>query len=155
MPEIKEVYCDKCGIKLPPGWGGMFYVTSSLGERYICPHPGEFEYVAQILNFSDDDRKLYDNFFLNIFKKPKWWWSASKKEHQMRIKEAFDKRTGFLSDCICETCLEVTSLDLDKDKRQCPKCGSKKVMSVIELRGKSCFRCVSGMFVEHDTDIVT
>ena len=54
-------------------------------------------------------------------------------------------RTGFASDCICRQCLIQTELDLKRDRRTCPSCGSGDVRSVHELIGKPCPRCEVGI----------
>lgn len=148
MPRIKEIRCDNCSLSLPSGWGGRFYVSTSIGERIICPHPGEFEFVAQILGLSTDER----NDFLA---EPKWHWSGSRKERRKRIKDAYDRRTGFLSDCFCEACGNITSLNLGLDKRTCAKCGSSSVYSIKEMRGRKCLLCNGGHFTEYETGVAS
>jgi len=147
MPRIMQIICDCCGLKLQSGWGGRFYVTTSIGDRQICPHPGEIDYVAEILNFSAEDRKDFNS-------EPKWWWASSHKERYKQIKEAFKRRTGFLSDCICESCGGKTTLDFKVDNRKCHSCGSAKVSAVKKMPGKVCFSCGKGKFVERDTGIM-
>lgn len=147
MPRIREIRCANCALRLASGWGGMFYVATSLGERQICPHPGELEYVAQVLGFSKEE--LAD---LNAGQK--WWWSSDRKARRARIKEAFDKRTGFLSDCFCEACGNMTGLDLNRDELKCPKCSASAIFSVKNMVGRTCLRCNNGVFEEFDTGIV-
>ncbi|MGA2258623.1 MAG: hypothetical protein ABSG53_28490, partial [Thermoguttaceae bacterium] len=38
-------------------------------------------------------------------------------------------RTGFSRFCMCFDCVEQIELDLDRDEKKCPKCGSLKVHS--------------------------
>lgn len=148
MPRVKEIRCDNCGLPLPSGWGGRFYVSTSLGERIVCPHPGEFEHVAQVLGLSPDEKN-------DLLSEPKWHWGSSGKERRKRIKDAYDQRTGFLSDCFCEACGNTTSLNLDLDERVCGECGATCVYSVKEMCGRKCLRCNDGYFKEYETGVVS
>ena len=134
MPPIYEYKCDKCGFALPEGWGLYFYVENDKGRRIICRHPGEEGEVKRVLG---------KNTSLEIVR----------------------ERTGFNSFCICLDCLYQFEADFgesdwspyeediaaykprlkqEKDKRECPKCKSKRVKTESELVGETCPKCKEG-----------
>jgi len=139
MPLINEYKCRKCGFKLPRGWGYYLYVEDDNGERIVCPHPEEGFTIAGVLGVSE------------------------------LAPEVVEKRTGFNSPCVCLDCLHQFRADLgeigwrpcqssesimdwkrpshreEKDKRECPKCGSKNVKTELELVGQPCPRCKEGV----------
>jgi len=65
--------------------------------------------------------------------------------------EIVDQRTGYNSYCVCLSCLSQFELDLDRDERQCPKCGVTDVKSEEELVDEPCPKCPTGTFVEVST----
>ena len=94
------------------------------------------------------------------------------------ILEVILERPGFNSDCICLDCLYQFQADLGysedywspyvhyiekykpkskkgKDKRECPKCKSKKVKTVLELVDKTCPKCKEGIIEEVWTGAVS
>lgn len=48
MPRIARHECDRCGFRLPSGWGGVTYAVDVNGARVTCPHPGEFHTIFQV-----------------------------------------------------------------------------------------------------------
>lgn len=144
MPIICEYKCDCCGFRLPPGWGYYFYVQNEKGERIDCKHPGERGYVWKVLG----DVPL---------------------EHIL-------EKTGFNSPCICLDCLHQFKADFGEqgyspfewrtsrpiarklrqtDKKECPKCGSKNVKTELQMVGKACPNCKTGIIVEISTGAIS
>jgi hypothetical protein len=64
-------------------------------------------------------------------------------------------RIGYASPCMCFECSEQFNLDLDRDEKKCPKCGSLKVRSANGAVGSKCPKCKIGVFRKHDTGIIT
>lgn len=141
MPRINEYKCSRCGLALPQGWGMYLYVEDNKGRRKICGHPGERYCVVGVLG---EGASL----------------------------EVIRERTGFNSSCICLDCLYQFEADLgesawspyehdiatyrprpkrEKDKRECPKCKSNNVKTVLELVGEVCPKCKEGVIEEIDT----
>ena len=69
--------------------------------------------------------------------------------------ELIKARTGTLTVCVCLDCTGRFELDLERDERRCPRCGSEQVKTVWEMVGKTCPKCGMGTIVEIDTGIVT
>ncbi len=53
-------------------------------------------------------------------------------------------RLGYADFCVCLNCLAQCDLDLDRDPRQCAKCGSTDVRTANEMIGRECPQCHSG-----------
>src|SRR5262245_47038726 len=53
-------------------------------------------------------------------------------------------RLGHASHCVCFDCAEQFDLDLDRDVKQCPKCGSLQVRSAYGSIGCPCPKCKAG-----------
>ena len=138
MPSINDYICSKCDLVLQKGWGYHFYAEDDEGNRIVCRHPGEKRGGEKVLGKS-----------------------ASL--------ELIRERTGFISDCVCLDCLYQFEADLGesgwspyedftvaigakvrkaKDKRECPKCKSKMVKTVLELIGQACPKCKDGVIEE-------
>jgi predicted RNA-binding Zn-ribbon protein involved in translation (DUF1610 family) len=137
VPEINEYKCNKCGFELPEGWGYYFYVENDKGGRIGCCHPGEISYVEKVLG-------------------------------EYPPLELIQERTGFNSLCVCLDCLYQFEADLGgfsgywcpymidkvyrpkqgKDKRECPKCKSKRVKTELEMVGEPCPKCKEGIIEE-------
>jgi len=69
--------------------------------------------------------------------------------------ELIEARTGILTDCVCLDCLWKFNLDLGRDERKCPRCGSKRVETVLDMVGKKCPKCKTGTIVEIDTGAIS
>lgn len=121
------------------GWGGNIYVINDNGERIFCPHPGEASVVAQVLNIDEN----------TIFGFP--WLLISDNAPINLLKE----RVGFNSDCVCLDCLCQFEQDINRDGRQCLKCGSKKVKTESEIIGEPCPKCKKGMVEMIETGIMS
>jgi DNA-directed RNA polymerase subunit RPC12/RpoP len=65
------------------------------------------------------------------------------------------ERTGFSSHCVCLDCLHQFDLDLERDERGCPQCGSAVVKSLREMIGKPCPKCKRGTVREIRTGIIS
>jgi hypothetical protein len=137
MPRICEYMCRSCGFSLPPGWGGYLYVKNDKGEKIACTHPHEGKTVAEILGIEKD---LVSNF-------P---WVPLPDAAPMDL---LRERVGFDSYCVCVTCLNKFSLDLEKEDRECPKCLSRDVKAELELIGQPCLRCKAGTIEEIETSL--
>jgi len=128
------------------------YVLNYDGVRVECSHPGEDYMVERELGLPEGIMTSL------LFVEPKWWWSKKKKaefEHTRSIIESARARTGFMSDCICTDCLQLQTLDLDRDERKCITCSSSNVKTQNELVGHRCPKCNKGKIVEIDTGIIT
>jgi len=137
MPLIYDYKCNKCGFTLPSGWGYSFYVIDHRGDRIECLHPAERKYVEEVLGI----RAAQDLEYVR-------------------------KMTGFNSYCICLDCLYEFVADLGetgwspydgytsdptlfhrnaRDKRECPKCNSLNVKTLLELKNQICPSCKVGI----------
>ena len=148
MPRINEYKCSKCDLSLPKGWGYCFYVEDDKGKRVDCYHPVERRFVKEVLG------------------------------ERASMLEVIRERTGFNSHCICLDCLHQFRADLgyfdgywspyepylwerlprvkqEKDKRECPKCKSKKVKTELEMVGEACPKCKEGVIEEIWTGVVS
>ena len=52
MPPYNHFRCSRCRFSLPSGWGGIRYVTDENGQKIICPHPGDFFQIYEVLGES-------------------------------------------------------------------------------------------------------
>jgi hypothetical protein len=59
-------------------------------------------------------------------------------------------RLGYLSDCVCKTCIHQFTIDLDRDVKQCPQCQSMQVASARGAVGGPCPSCKTGTIREFD-----
>lgn len=151
MPHINQFKCSACTFRLPSGWGGAEYVTDYEGVRVILSHPGENFIIERVLNLPAG------TFSHLMIGNPKWWWSKKKKEASKKNKSDRDMahgRCGFLSDCLCLDCLEIQSLDLARDHRECHSCSSQDVKSTKELLGQVCPNCKEGTIIEVETGVI-
>ena len=69
--------------------------------------------------------------------------------------ELINERTGYNSYSICLDCLNQFALDIKKEKRKCPSCGSHKIKTVLELVDGICPKCKHGRIVKEDTGIIS
>lgn len=152
MPEVNEYKCNKCGFTLPRGWGGYMYVMDEDGKRLPCPHPAESSKIAAVLGLKEGKVGIcYQSkggFYASVSR------LLSKQEAQ-KILKLFNKRIGFNSHCICLKCLVQFELDINKDKRKCPICGSKNIKTELELIGQPCPKCKKGIMEEVKTGIIS
>lgn len=74
---------------------------------------------------------------------------SNASEHLIR------ERVGFMSDCLCKDCLANLKLDVVRDDRVCPNCGSSRIPSVREMVGQPCPKCRPGTIVEVMSGIYT
>lgn len=58
---------------------------------------------------------------------------------------------GHASHCMCFDCAEQFDLDLDRDVKKCPVCGSLHVRSAHGAVAEKCPRCKTGVFREEWT----
>jgi len=65
-------------------------------------------------------------------------------------KEILDERLGFFSKCMCSECGEMPSIDLQREKAQCPKCKSKKIKRIRECEGDKCPKCKKGKILKEE-----
>ena len=135
MPHIFEYKCSLCEFTMPTGWGGYMYVIDNNGRRIVCPHPGEASVVAEILKIDED----------TLFGFP---WLLRSDDAPVQLLE---ERTGFNSYCVCLDCVSQFELDIDRDERKCPKCGSEKVRTEPEMVGEPCPKCKKGTVELIDT----
>jgi DNA-directed RNA polymerase subunit RPC12/RpoP len=99
------------------------YAISQDGKKEYCPHPAEREEMERILG-------------------------TTEISDQMRR-----ERTGIEHDCLCLDCLKQFRLDLDKNDKECPKCGSYKVKTIQELVYLPCPKCRTGTIQENEIAI--
>ena len=59
-----------------------------------------------------------------------------------------------MRDCICFDCCAKFELDLDRDRKTCPRCSSLNVRTSFGSLGAACPACAQGVFVEVVTGIV-
>jgi len=56
---------------------------------------------------------------------------------------------GHISDCVCFECSEQFNLDVERDVKRCPKCGSLDVRTANASVGASCPKCHEGTLISH------
>lgn len=66
----------------------------------------------------------------------------------------FDRRTGFNTYCYCPDCESQVDIDLNRDGKQCPDCGSPAVQTIEDLVGEPCPVCGEGTVVAEDTGLI-
>lgn len=69
--------------------------------------------------------------------------------------ELVQKRTGFLTDVVCKSCMSQFGIDLERDTRRCLKCRSATIATIEEVVGTSCPECRKGIIEQIDTGIIT
>lgn len=103
------------------------YVVNDQGKRMACPHPSEFETIKEVTGYSLFDPNIPKGAII----------------------------IGFNSDCLCPACLNKFDLDVTKDERKCPKCGSGEVHTSEEMVGKECPRCHKGIIEKIDSGCIS
>jgi hypothetical protein len=139
MPPINDFKCTDCDFAMPMGSGGYLYVNSNQGEKIVCPHPVEAYTIAKVLGIDEGD----------ILGFP--WFPLSESSPINLLKE----RVGFNSHCVCLDCLAQFDLDVEKEDRACPKCGSEKIRTEMEMVGFECPACKVGTIQEISTGRVS
>ena len=104
--------CKECGFTAE-GWDeGNPYIEFSNGKREYFYHPGgELELMRRLMLEGSDE---------------------SLGEERSR---------GNAPDHLCLDCKEVTMLDPDRDKMQCPKCKGTNLAEPYNLKGHPCPDC--------------
>jgi len=140
MPGIYEFKCDKCDFEMPEGWGRYMYVLDKEGKKIICPHPSEYETALEVLNIEGFGA------WNCLFEFP------IMREENMKL---FKERTGVSFYCVCLKCLNQFDIDIERDKKICPKCKSNKIKTEEEMIGQKCPKCKIGVVREIDTGLIT
>ena len=166
MPALRSYKCNHCDFKLYSGWGGHVYVEDDNGKRVVCGHPNEDRIIEEVLN-------LEPGLLVKMkFHKPSLFWSKKRRNQYNEIKNLVIERTGFNSICFCPACKNNFHLDLgergaffsnknessiaqQKDKKQCPECGSKGIKPVHEYIGETCPNCGQGEIEEINSGIIS
>jgi hypothetical protein len=60
---------------------------------------------------------------------------------------------GFVSHCVCFDCAMTCDLDVERDEKKCPSCGSLKLQTVNAAIGAKCPQCRSGVLIEEPVGI--
>ncbi|MHB8109726.1 MAG: hypothetical protein ACYDHW_06810 [Syntrophorhabdaceae bacterium] len=130
----RSIRCEKCGLQVPcPSWG-FFYVIDNEGNKLILERQLESAIIADALGINEDDISGC------VF-------SPERSEASVKLMQ---ERVGYKSFCLCRTCLEQCSFDKNRDIVECPSCGSKDVMMLIQLIGTRCPNCKEGKLVENE-----
>ena len=138
MP-IYEYKCNKCGLKLPGGWGTYMYVTDGKGKRVECRHPSEQYVVMEVLGENPSAELVYQRTGFNshcVCLECLHQFDADFGESYWTSKGFPDNRPV-------------------KDKRECPKCKSALVKTELELVGEACPKCKEGIIEKTWTGYVS
>lgn len=150
MPPISIFLCKFCKTYFHIGWGGYQYVISDAGKSIPCPHPVEEDKISKVLHIDIEEMyQVQEDHYK--WQKPAWWWSKKRRKRYEQVKQLLKDRTGFNSFCICLSCKKGIALDMHKEKRQCPACGSSSVKTILELVGRTCPLCRAGRIQEIET----
>ena len=141
------------------------YVENDMGARICCRHPAEDYDIKKEIGISCKEIGL--NIFSDFYSvKPKWWWSKKRRFILNLLRE----KTGYLSYCVCNDCLNKMVLDLGdekskwrsnygynrpKDERICSRCNSYKVRTLAESIGRLCPACKEGKITEIVTGLLS
>ncbi len=120
--------CKECGFTVPAEPDDHFYVTNDCGERIPCEAHREHEVIAQVLGIGEEALCACS-------------WNPLARDVPVDLLE---ERIGYESQCICFHCFAVFGLDLRRDMRICPSCGSQEVKTRLETEGLPCPRCKEG-----------
>ena len=138
MPRIDEYKCNKCGFALPEGWGYSFYVEDDKGDRIICPHPEERQYVEDVLGRNAPQELIRERTGFNSF------CVCLDCLHQFQADLGISGWSPY-EDFKVPIGARVRP---EKDKRECPKCKSIRVKIELEMVGKVCPKCKEGIIVD-------
>lgn len=161
MPGIFKFKCNKCDFAFPEGWGHIIYVKDENGNKITCAHPGEEYDIAKVLKI--DTKKVSDWLMSRAFEaRKKFDWKKGFEGYydnilseNNEINKLIIERTGLFYDCVCSDCLQQFGLDIKKEERKCPKCGSVNVKTAREMINQNCPKCKEGTILEVDTGKVT
>jgi ssDNA-binding Zn-finger/Zn-ribbon topoisomerase 1 len=150
MPAIDRFKCDSCDFEMPAGWGGYIYVTDGDRKRVGCRHPTESSTIAKVISGIDPqyeaEMKIYSSHLLYGWNLMKRRWKARRRREAvpLDIRVIINSRIGLSAYCICRRCLSQLNMDLRRDERVCPECGSQNLNSGHELVGGECPKCRKG-----------
>lgn len=138
---------------MPNGWGGYMYVQAK-----ICATCGER--INEIEDFCVGCGKRTETLDATGYERvtcphPNEYIIVNRVLGENPSEETRDKRTGFNSHCVCRDCLSQFDLDVERDKRQCPACGSAQVRTQEELVDETCPNCDEGTFIQGECHGVT
>ena len=123
-----EYRCATCGFSLTLAGEGYFYVTDDRGERIRYGADDGANTIASVLALDEEVLGACT-------------WHPRAREVPVDLLE---ERIGYISPCVCLDCLSFFGLDLKRDQRKCPACGSVSVRTEIEAAKGACPRCGSG-----------
>lgn len=152
MPPINRYHCDECDFEMAQGWGGQMYVVAD-----VCPFCGET--LRRTNDYCSGCGTLVET--IDAGESERVVCPHPGEDRTVRAvlgddvsEEKYESRTGFSSNCVCTDCLEQFKLDVERDERRCPECGSDAVRTEQELVGDRCPKCEDGTFVETSTGTV-
>ncbi|MFC1872495.1 hypothetical protein ACFLYV_02100 [Chloroflexota bacterium] len=104
-------------------------MTDDNGNRVICPHPGESNYVVEVLGKNPSAELVNERTGIN--------------SHCLCLEclHQFDANFGETY----WTLNESTDDRMQKDKRECTKCKSIRVKTEKEMVGEACPKCNEGI----------
>ncbi len=129
----QAITCTACGFSLSCSRWGCFYVTDGRGVRILLDRGLESTTIAQILGIDEESIAGCS------------YTPAGRKAPV----DLMEERVGYLSFCLCCSCLARIDLDLKKDDPLCPECRSREVHTLAGLAGTTCPRCREGVMDEH------
>ncbi|MFC7019637.1 MULTISPECIES: hypothetical protein [Haloarcula] len=152
MPQINQYHCNDCDFEMARGWGGQMYVLAE-----VCPFCGET--LKQTNDYCSGCGTLVETIDAEEFKRVVCPHPGEQQTVRAVLgddvsEEEYESRTGFNSNCVCIDCLEQFELDIERDERRCPECGSDVVRTEQELVGDQCPKCEDGTFVETSTGMM-
>lgn len=146
MPLIHEYHCDTCEFSMPTGWGSYMYVRAK-----ICAECGER--VNEIEDFCVGCGTPTESVDVAGYERV----TCSHPTEELMVRrvigedysdEKRDERVGYISHCVCRDCVSKFNVDIERDGRQCPDCGSSRVRTLVELVDEECPNCSEGTFIE-------
>ncbi|MFC1490632.1 hypothetical protein ACFL6K_05425 [Candidatus Latescibacterota bacterium] len=179
MPPINNYKRNSCDYTLPSGWGGYMYAVDDNGERMRCGHPFERFSAVDIIGIDKFNKIYRDQFNVYAAHLPEdiaqsilssWVpltlrdiiWIMEERHYLYKgsalvklFNDYRDERTGGIRNCVCYDCTEQFDIDIERDEKTCPKCGSSHIKTVRELVGMTCPQCKAGTIVELETGVIT